>query len=168
MRLQEKILAQNTPQRDAEAYSDNDESEEEEDEGISDEKLMSVYEEHKETGRAGTTPWKTIISELKKITNERMTVHKLKQRVKQLGEPTPKATPKATTKSKQSAVIDIEDNDAVSKRYAARFDKLESQMTKVTEQWSLATAENTKFKKQNKSLQDENYKLSESLKKGIY
>ena len=55
MRLQEKILAQNTPQRDAEAYSDNDESEEEEDEGISDEKLMSVYEEHKETGRAGNS-----------------------------------------------------------------------------------------------------------------
>ena len=109
MRLQEKILAQ----RDDNTQSDSDESEEEP-EGISDDKLLSIYAEHKETGRAGTTPWKTIMSELQKFTNEKVTVHKLKQRVKQLGEPisskhTP--TPKTPTKSKRSTVVELDDDD---------------------------------------------------------
>ena len=50
--------------------------------------------------------------------------------------------------------------------YDARFKELESQITKVTQLWSTATAENNKMKKENKSLQDDNYKLNASLKKG--
>ena len=100
-----------------------------------------------------------------------MIVHKLKQRVKQLGEPisskhTP--TPKTPTKSKRSTVVELDDDDDNFRAiYAARFDQLESQMKKVTEQWSIATADNAKFKRYNKSLQDDNHKLSASLKKGV-
>ena len=76
-------------------------------------------------------------SELQKFTNEKMTVHKLKQRVKQLGEPisskrTP--TPKTPTKSKRSTVVELDgdddgdDDDNVRAIYAARFDQLGSQI----------------------------------------
>ena len=165
VRLQEKILAQSTPHE-----SDSDNESENENEGVTDDKLLRVYEQHKETGRACATPWKTIMSELQRFTKEKLTPHKIKQRVKQLGEPIskPTPTPRAMTKPKRSTVVDIDDDDdSVSARYAARFDKMESKMNKVAEQWSIATAENAEVKKQNKSLQNENYKLSESLKKGI-
>ena len=106
---------------------------------------------HRNSGRSGNTSWKSIVGAL----NNKITVHRVRTRVKQLLD----TTPKKTTKPKQSAVVEIEDDDN-GVRYDARFDKLESQMSKVTEQWSMATAENAKFRKQNKSLQDENNKLN--------
>ena len=166
VRLQEKILAK----RD-EAQSDDEGSDDEEDEKeeISDAKLLSVYDMHKNTGRSGATPWKTIRDALGK----KLTPHKLKSRINKLLKESPKtaSTPKAT-KSKRSAPVvkidDDEDDDDGSSNdiYDARFKELESQITKVTQLWSTATAENNKIKKENKSLQDDNYKLNTSLKKG--
>ena len=106
VRLQEKILAK----RD-EAQSDDEGSDDEEDEKeeISDAKLLSVYDMHKNTGRSGATPWKTIRDALGK----KLTPHKLKSRINKLLKESPKltTTPKALKSKRSAPVVKIDDDD---------------------------------------------------------
>ena len=164
MRLQEKILAQSqaTPKHDTEAQSIDEDSEDEDDD-ISDSKLLSIYDMHKNTGRSGNTPWKSIVNAL----DNKLTVHRVKARIKQLRVAMPKHTHSAKiSKHKRAPVVDVDD-DSITSRYEDRFAKFESQMNKLSEQCVVANAETAKCKKQNKLLQEENAKLNESLKQGI-
>lgn len=82
--LQEKMLAESTQHNieDKQSDVDTDESDEE----ITDSTLLCVYQKHRNSGRAGNTPWKTIVAAL----DYKITVRRLKTRVNKQVEAAPK------------------------------------------------------------------------------
>ena len=173
VRLQEKMISKNSSTPKYDSVSENESEEEDaKNAGVTDAALFEVYKKYKNTARSGTTPWTTIVSAL----DNKVTVHRLKSRVKSILEAKPPKTTTTTAvrgatarKTRRAAVVDVEDDDddgnVCDLNQNKKLKQLEAKLDKLSGQ---SESEILQHKKLNKALKEDNAKLLQGLTKGVY